>query len=41
MDIYSQVGKDQKNIYGFVLPSNESPISYTLGNPVLAPGYST
>ena len=37
MDIYSQVGKDQKNIYGFVLPSNESPISYTLGNPVLAP----
>jgi hypothetical protein len=36
-DIYTQVGKDQKNAYGLALPSNQSPISYTVGDSVLEP----
>jgi len=37
-DIYTQVGVDQENAYGFPLGVNESPISLVLGDPVLQPG---
>jgi hypothetical protein len=36
-DIYTQVGKDQENQYGFVLPLNNCPITFTIGDPVLQP----
>ena len=36
-DIYTQLGEDQKNAEGFVLPVNECPISFAIGNPVLKP----
>ena len=36
-DIYTQVGKDQENQYGFVLPLDNCPITFTIGDPVLQP----
>ena len=36
-DIYTQIGDDQKNEYGFPLNSNISPISFVLGDSVLEP----
>jgi hypothetical protein len=36
-DIYTQVGKDQENQYGFVLPIDNCPITFTIGDPVLQP----
>lgn len=36
-DIYTQVGKDQENSFGFVLPIEQCPISFTLGDPVTQP----
>lgn len=36
-DIYTQVGRDQENDFGFPLSITESPISFRLGDPVLQP----
>ena len=36
-DIYTQIGKDQKNPAGIVLPVDECPISFAIGDPVLLP----
>lgn len=36
-DIYTQVGKDQENQYGFTLPIDNCPITFTIGDPVLQP----
>ena len=36
-DIYTQVGSDQENDFGFPKSINESPISFRLGDPVLQP----
>ena len=36
-DIYTQIRKDQKNPDGIVLPVNECPISFAIGDPVLLP----
>lgn len=36
-DIYTQVGKDQENQFGFVLPLDNCPITFTIGDPVLQP----
>jgi len=36
-DIYTQIGKAQKDPYGIVLPVNECPLSFILGDPVLQP----
>ena len=36
-DIYTQVGKNQENQYGFVLPLDNCPITLTIGDPVLQP----
>ena len=38
IDIYTQVGKDQRDTFGFVLPINQNPISFLLGDPVKEPG---
>ncbi len=37
VDVYTQVGTDQKNDYGFPEPIDFSKISFTLGDPVLQP----
>jgi len=36
-DIYTQVGVKQENEFGFVLPIDECPVSFTLGDPVTQP----
>ncbi len=36
-DIYTQIGDDQKNASGYVLPPDECPITFTIGDPVLEP----
>ena len=36
-DIYTQVGNEQENIYGFTLPISSCPISLVIGDPVLEP----
>jgi len=36
-DVYTQLGEAQKNSEGYVLPINECPISFLIGNPVLRP----
>ena len=36
-DIYTQVGNDQENDFGFPYGIDESPISFVLGDPVLQP----
>ena len=36
-DIYTQIGVDQKNEYGFLLPVDVCPISFLLGDSVLKP----
>ena len=36
-DIYTQIGKDQKNEFGFLLPTTQCPISFMLGDSVLEP----
>jgi hypothetical protein len=36
-DIYVQVGKEQKNSFGFVLPIDICPITFILGDPVTQP----
>jgi len=37
VDIFTQIGNDQKNEFGFPKPINESPISFVLGDPVKQP----
>ena len=37
IDIYTQLGKNQKDIYGFVLPLDTCPASMVVGDPVLKP----
>ena len=36
-DIYNQVGKDQENEFGFTKPIDSSPITFTIGDPILEP----
>jgi hypothetical protein len=36
-DVYVQVGKEQENSFGFVLPLDFCPISFILGDPVTQP----
>jgi hypothetical protein len=36
-NIYTQIGDDQKDVYGNVLKNNECPISFELGDPTLKP----
>lgn len=36
-NIFTQIGDDQKDVYGNVLKANQSPISYELGDPTLKP----
>ena len=36
-NIFTQIGDDQKDIYGNVLKNNECPISFELGDPTLKP----
>lgn len=36
-DIYTQVGTEQENKYGFTLPISVCPISFVIGDPVLEP----
>ena len=36
-DIYTQVGKEQENQFGFTLPISACPITFILGDPVLQP----
>ena len=36
-DIYTQVGDDQEDEYGLVLPDNECPVSFLVGDPVKKP----
>lgn len=36
-DIYTQVGKEQENEYGFTKPISLCPISFTIGDPILEP----
>tara|TARA_R110000824_G_scaffold122403_12_gene279580 strand:+ start:565 stop:1476 length:912 start_codon:yes stop_codon:yes gene_type:complete len=36
-DIYTQIGKDQKDPYGLVLSPDICPISFVIGDPVLQP----
>jgi hypothetical protein len=36
-NIYTQIGDDQKGVYGNVLKNNECPISYEIGDPTLKP----
>jgi len=36
-DIFTQIGVDQKNQFNFVLPAEESPINYYLGDSLLEP----
>ena len=37
VDIFTQVGVEQENPFGFVLPIDECPISFILGDPVTQP----
>lgn len=37
VDIFTQVGVEQENEFGFVLPVGECPISFILGDPVTQP----
>ena len=37
VDVYTQTGKNQRDVYGFVLPLNQCPASMTVGDPVLKP----
>ena len=36
-DIYTQVGPDQENQFGFTLPLSACPITFTIGDPVTQP----
>lgn len=36
-DIFTQVGTEQKNQFGFTLPINQCPITFILGDPVTQP----
>lgn len=36
-DVYTQVGKEQENSFGFTLPIGSCPISFTLGDPITKP----
>jgi hypothetical protein len=36
-DIYTQVGEEQENQFGFTLPIDECPITFILGDPVTQP----
>lgn len=36
-DIFTQVGSEQENQFGFTLPINECPITFILGDPVTQP----
>jgi hypothetical protein len=36
-DIYTQIGRDQENQYGFTLPISACPISFVIGDPVTQP----
>ena len=36
-NIFTQIGDDQKDVYGNVLKNNECPISFELGDPTLKP----
>jgi hypothetical protein len=37
IDIYTQIGKNQTDVYGFVLPLDTCPASMVVGDPVLKP----
>ncbi len=36
-NIFTQIGDDQKDVYGNVLKNNQCPISYEIGDPTLKP----